>query len=83
MQPLEQQDPNAVTSIAPSMETMNSINERTKVGHGMRTIGGWNVSRGGLKYYKGNAFIEIQTSPYLRIMFNDGTNNRGFFGEAA
>ena len=81
MQPLEQQDPNAVTSIAPSMETMNSINERTKVSYGTRTIGGWNVSRGGLKYYKGNAFIEIQTSPYLRIVLNDGTTNRLLIGE--
>lgn len=58
-----------------------SFAEITQTSSGLRTLGGFAVNPNGLVYYNGDASIKILTSPYLRIVMNDGSNDRLLIGD--
>ena len=70
-----------ILDFAPQRFKQLTFNEITTVGAGLRTVGGWFVNPKGLLYYKGSAYIKIETSPKLRILVNDGENDRILIGE--
>ncbi len=44
-------------------------------------IGGWEIDSNQIYKLKDGAYIKIQTSPKLRILINDGSNDRVIIGE--
>lgn len=67
--------------LAPDQFKQLSFEQITKTSLKYKPIGGFAQSPGGLKYYSGNAYIWIQTSPHLRIVVNDGSDDRVLIGE--
>ena len=45
------------------------------------SLGGLAVDPEGLRIFKGEAYLQIVSSPKLRILINDGTNDRVVIGE--
>jgi len=74
--------PEEVANLTPKAFETTTYAERLNMGRtSVRRIGGWFVQPQGLTYYNGDAYIKIETSPYLRIIMNDGSNDRLLIGD--